>query len=144
MQTYRYDPAQVQPLREELTNLGFVEMLTPDDVDAVLSSPEGTTLVVVNSVCGCAAGSARPGVKMALDGEPRPDRLCTVFAGMELDAVEKARSYFVGYPPSSPQMGLFKDGNLVYMMERQNIEGRSAEQVAADLRQAFEDHCGRT
>ena len=128
-------------MRDELTNLGFEELLTPQAVEAVIADSDGTILLVVNSVCGCAAGSARPGVKLALEKTPRPDRLCTVFAGMEIDAVEKARTYFVGYPPSSPQMGLIKNGQLVYMMERQNIEGRSAEQVAADLEQAFAQHC---
>ncbi len=142
MQAYRYDPTVVQPLRDELTCLGFSEMLTSEDVDATLSTIEGTTLVFVNSVCGCAAGSARPGVRLALEQDPRPDRLTTVFAGMEQDAVERARGYFVGYPPSSPQIALFKDGELVYMMERQDIEGRPAELVAANLRSTFDKVCG--
>ena len=142
MQAYRYDPAVVQPMREELTGIGFSEMLTSADVDATLSTGEGTTLVVVNSVCGCAAGSARPGVRIALEQGPRPDRLTTVFAGMEQDAVERVRSYFVGYPPSSPQIALFKDGKLAYMMERQDIEGRPADMLAADLRAVLDKVCG--
>jgi putative YphP/YqiW family bacilliredoxin len=141
MQVHRYDPALVQPMRDELTRIGFEEMLTPEDADSVLSREEGTTLLVVNSVCGCAAGTARPGVTIALESEPRPDRLATVFAGMELDAVERARSYLVGYPPSSPQIGLLRAGQLVYMMERQDIEGRSAEEIAVDLRNAFARFC---
>jgi len=141
MQIYRYDPAVVQPMRDELTRIGFRELRTPEEVDKVLSVPDGTVLVVVNSVCGCAAGSARPGVRLALEGNNKPDRLATVFAGMELDAVERARSHFVGYPPSSPQIGLFKNGQLVRMLERQDIEGRSAEEVAGELRAAFDEHC---
>lgn len=141
MQTYRYDPVMVQPMRDELTQIGFHEMRSPEEVDKVLSVPDGTLLVVVNSVCGCAAGSARPGVRLALVGGSKPDRLATVFAGMELDAVERARSYFVGYPPSSPQIGLFKNGQLVHMLERQDIEGRSAEEVADELQAAFDEHC---
>ncbi len=128
-------------MREELTRLGFTELMTPEDVDSVMSRKEGTTLVVVNSVCGCAAGSARPGVMLALQDRHRPDRLVTAFAGMELDAVERVRTYFTGYAPSSPQIALFKDGQLVHMMERRNIEGRSAEQIADDLRAAFGDFC---
>lgn len=142
MQTYRYDPAVVRPMREELTRVGFAELLTPEEVDRALSQTSGSTLVVVNSVCGCAAGSARPGVMLALRRDPRPDHLVTVFAGMELDAVDRARSYFVGYPPSSPQIALIRDGRLVHMMERQDIEGRSPVEIAADLRAAFEEFCG--
>lgn len=141
MQAYRYDPAMVQPMREELTQLGFVELLTPAQVDAAVSRQDGTTLIVVNSVCGCAAGSARPGVRLALQDGPRPDYLLTVFAGMELDAVERVRAHFAGYPPSSPQIALFKDGQLVHIMERQNIEGRTAEQIADELRAAFGKYC---
>jgi putative YphP/YqiW family bacilliredoxin len=141
MQTYRYDPVMVQPMREELTQIGFRELLTPQEANEELSDRAGSLLVVVNSVCGCAAGSARPGVRLALEGADRPDRLATVFAGMELDAVDAVRSRFTGYPPSSPQIGLFKDGELVYMMERQDIEGRPAEEISADLRTAFERFC---
>lgn len=142
MQVYRYDPLMVQPMREELTSVGFTELMSPEDVDAALRRENGTTLVVVNSVCGCAAGCARPGVRLALEkASVRPDALTTVFAGMEIDAVERARTYFVGYPPSSPQIGLFKDGQLVHMLERQDIEGRPAEAIAENLREAFEKHC---
>jgi len=138
----RYDPQMVQPMREELTTLGFEELLTPDAVDEVLGS-DGVVLVVVNSVCGCAAGKARPGVRLAVQHDKVPDRLTTVFAGMEIDATERARSYFTGYPPSSPQIGLLKDGKLVYLMERQDIEGREANEIAAKLVDAFDQHCSK-
>ena len=138
----RYDPQMVQPMREELTTLGFEELLTPDAVDEVLGS-DGVVLVVVNSVCGCAAGKARPGVRLAVQHDTVPDRLTTVFAGMEIDATERARSYFTGYPPSSPQIGLLKDGKLVYLMERQDIEGREANEIAAKLVDAFDQHCSK-
>jgi len=127
-------------MREELTQLGFAELLTPEDVDRELTG-EGTTLVVVNSVCGCAAGKARPGVRLAVLHDSVPDRLVTVFAGMEMEAVERARSYFAGYPPSSPQIGLLKDGRLVFMMERHDIEGREANDIAERLTAAFDEHC---
>jgi putative YphP/YqiW family bacilliredoxin len=138
----RYDPRFVQPMREELTRLGFTELLTPDQVDAEVRKEDGTLLVVVNSVCGCAAGRARPGVALALQHRRRPDRLATVFAGMELDATDRARDYFAPYPPSSPQIGLFKDGRLVFMLERKDIEGRHPEEIARDLVGAFDTHCG--
>ena len=141
MRTARYDPVMVQPMRDELTQIGFEELLTPEAVDAALSAADGTVLLVVNSVCGCGAGSARPGVRLALEHSTRPDRLTTVFAGMETDAVERARSYFVGYPPSSPQIGLFKDGRLAHMLERRHIEGRAPEAIAADLKAAFDQSC---
>jgi putative YphP/YqiW family bacilliredoxin len=131
----------VQPMRDDLTRLGFAELLTPDQVDAALSEA-GTLLVVVNSVCGCAAGKARPGVALALDHESVPARLGTVFAGMELEATDRVREHFVGYTPSSPQIALFKDGELVHMLERQDIEGREAEAIAVDLKGAFDRHCG--
>ena len=138
----RYDPQMVQPMREELTTLGFEELLTPDAVDEVLGS-DGVVLVVVNSVCGCAAGKARPGVRLAVQHDKVPDKLATVFAGMEIDATERARSYFPGYPPSSPQIGLLKDGKLVYLMERHDIEGREANEIAAKLVDAFDQHCSK-
>ncbi len=138
----RYDPQMVQPMREELTTLGFEELLTPDAVDKVLGS-DGVVLVVVNSVCGCAAGKARPGVRLAVQHDKVPDKLTTVFAGMEIDATERARSYFPGYPPSSPQIGLLKDGKLVYLMERHDIEGREANEIAAKLVDAFDQHCSK-
>lgn len=138
----RYDPQMVQPMREELTTLGFEELLTPDAVDEVLGS-DGVVLVVVNSVCGCAAGKARPGVRLAVQHDKVPDKLTTVFAGMEIEATERARSYFTGYPPSSPQIGLLKDGKLVYLMERHDIEGREANEIAAKLVDAFDQHCSK-
>ncbi len=138
----RYDPRMVQPMREELTTLGFEELLTPDAVDKVLGS-DGVVLVVVNSVCGCAAGKARPGVRLAVQHDKVPDKLTTVFAGMEIDATERARSYFPGYPPSSPQIGLLKGGKLVYLMERHDIEGREANEIAAKLVDAFDQHCSK-
>ncbi len=138
----RYDPQMVQPMREELTTLGFEELLTPDAVDEVLGS-DGVVLVVVNSVCGCAAGKARPGVRLAVQHDKVPDKLTTVFAGMEIDATERARSYFSGYTPSSPQIGLLKDGKLVYLMERHDIEGREANEIAAKLVDAFDQYCSK-
>jgi putative YphP/YqiW family bacilliredoxin len=138
----RYDPAMVQPMRDELTQLGFSELLGPDDVDKALSA-EGSALVVVNSVCGCAAGKARPGVRLAVLGDNSPDHLYTVFAGMEMEATDRARSFFAGYPPSSPQIGLLKDGKLVFLLERHDIEGRDANQIAEKLTTAFDEHCSQ-
>jgi putative YphP/YqiW family bacilliredoxin len=137
----RYDPNLVRPMRAELTSLGFQELLSPEDVDGFMAERTGTALVVVNSVCGCAAGMARPGVNLALQQGPRPDRLGTVFAGMEEDAVARARSYFGGYPPSSPSLALFRDGELVHFVPRHQIEGRMAIDVANDLIKALEEHC---
>lgn len=139
-----YDPRLVAPMREELTRLGVEEMLTPEQVDAKLKDSKGTTLVVVNSVCGCAARNARPAVAKALEHAVKPDTLTTVFAGMEGPAVQRARSYFTGYAPSSPQIGLLKDGKLVFMLERHQIEGRTANEVAEDLVGAFDRYCETT
>ena len=136
-----YDPRMVAPMREELTRLGVEEMLTPEEVDAKLKESKGTTLVVVNSICGCAARNARPAVAKALEHPVKPDQLTTVFAGMEVPAVERARSYFTGYPPSSPQIALMKDGKVVFMLERHNIEGRTAVEIAEDLTTAFDRYC---
>jgi putative YphP/YqiW family bacilliredoxin len=136
-----YDPFMVQPMRDELTNIGFKELRTPEEVNEALTDITGTTLLVVNSVCGCAAGQARPGVALALTSAAKPDNLVTVFAGQENEATAQARSHLKGYPPSSPSIALFKDGQLVYMLERHQIEGRSAEQVAFDLMAVFEKHC---
>lgn len=136
-----YDPNLVQPMREELVRLGFEEMRTPDRVDEVMAQPADTTLVVVNSVCGCASGRARPATAMALRGAKKPSRLLTVFAGQDAEATARARSYFVPYPPSSPQIALFKDGKLVFMLERKNIEGRTPTDIAADLSGAFDRFC---
>jgi putative YphP/YqiW family bacilliredoxin len=127
-------------MRQDLLRLGFRELRTPDDVEGLLES-EGSVLVAVNSVCGCSAAAMRPAVALALKGEARPQLLTTVFAGQDLEATERAREYFVGYPPSSPSVALLKDGQLVYMMERHQIEGRSPEEIATDLRAAFEQHC---
>jgi putative YphP/YqiW family bacilliredoxin len=137
-----YDERFVTPMRQELTRLGIQELRTAADVDATLKDASGTTLVVVNSVCGCAARNARPAVASALRHTVKPDHLTTVFAGQDTDAVARARSYFVGYPPSSPSIGLLKDGQLVFMLERYQIEGRSADEIARDLVQAFDKHCG--
>ena len=136
-----YDPRLVQPMREELTRIGFEELRTPAQVDDVLGTTKDTTLVVVNSVCGCAARNARPAAALAIQHAKHPAKLLTVFAGQDGDATARARSYFTGYPPSSPQMGLFKDGKLVFMLERKNIEGRPAQEIAADLRAAFDRYC---
>jgi putative YphP/YqiW family bacilliredoxin len=136
-----YDERFVTPMRQELTRLGVEEMRTPADVDAKLRNAEGTTLVVVNSVCGCAARNARPAVAAALRHTVKPDHLTTVFAGQDTEAAARARSYFTGYPPSSPQIGLLKDGKLVYMLERFQIEGRSADEIAQDLVGAFDEYC---
>ena len=137
-----YDERLVAPMREDLTRLGVEELKTAEEVDAKLRDSAGTTLVVVNSVCGCAARNARPAVARALQHEVKPDTLTTVFAGQEVDAVRQARSYFAGYPPSSPQIALLKDGKLVYMLERHQIEGRTAEEIANDLTGAFDRFCG--
>lgn len=136
-----YDERLVTPMRAELTRLGVEEMRTAAEVDAKLKDSKGTTLVVVNSVCGCAARNARPAVAKAITNEKKPDSLTTVFAGQDVDAVQRARSYFLGYPPSSPQIGLLKDGKVVYMLERHQIEGRSADAIATDLTQAFDQFC---
>ncbi len=136
-----YDERMVAPMRQELTRLGVEEMRTADAVDAKLRDSKGTTLVVVNSVCGCAARNARPAIAKALQHEKKPDLSTTVFAGQDIDAASRARSYFTGYPPSSPQIGLLKDGKLVYMLERHQIEGRSADAIAGDLAAAFDRFC---
>jgi putative YphP/YqiW family bacilliredoxin len=136
-----YDPRMVQPMREELTRLGVEELLTPEEVDARVKEAKGTTLVVVNSICGCAARNARPAVAKALQHPVKPDNLTTVFAGMEVPAVQRARSYFTGYPPSSPQIALMKDGKIVFMLERHQIEGRTSTEIAEDLVGAFDRYC---
>ena len=133
-----YSPLMVNPMKQELTAVGFEELTTPEDVDAFMGEKSGSAILVINSVCGCAAGQARPGVRLALEGEVRPDKLATVFAGQDIEATKQARSYFPDIPPSSPSMALFKDGELVYFIPRHRIESRSAEDVAADLSAAFE------
>ena len=137
-----YSPLLVRPMREELVGAGFRELLTPADVEETLAEKSGTTLLIVNSVCGCAAGMARPGARLALQEGPRPDRLVTVFAGQDLEATARARAHFADLPPSSPSMALFKDGALVWFLPRHRIEGRDALEVAGDLRTAFAEHCG--
>ena len=135
-----YDPDLVQPMREEVTRLGVKELKTPADVEAAVKLP-GTTLIFVNSVCGCAAGGARPGLRTALMNQKKPANMFTVFAGMETAAVEKAREFFKPYRPSSPQIALMKDGKLVKMIQRQDIEGKDAATVAKSLTEAFEQYC---
>ena len=138
-----YDPALVQPMREELTSIGVKELRDANEVDAALTS-SGTTLLVVNSVCGCAAGMARPGVRLAMQSEVKPDQVVTVFAGQDLEAVSKARAYFPEIPPSSPSFALFKDGKVVHFVPRHAIEGRDAVSVANDLVASFNEHCKTT
>jgi bacilliredoxin len=136
-----YPEEMVRPMREELTSAGFREMRTAEEVDAVLGQSAGTVLVMVNSICGCAAGKARPGVLRAVQHSARPAHLTTVFAGQDADATERARSYFAEYPPSSPSVALLRDGKAVYMLERWQIEGRMPEEIAAELTKAFERFC---
>ena len=136
-----YPEEFVEPMRHALTSIGFQELRTPAEVDALLGKNTGTVLVVVNSICGCAAGRARPAVAMALENKVRPDILATVFAGQDTDATEQARSYFTGYPPSSPAVALLREGKLVFMLERKDIEGRDPYGIAEDLTKAFDRFC---
>lgn len=138
-----YPEIMVVPMREELTRLGIQELHTPEEVDQALKERPGTTMVVVNSICGCAAGRMRPAVRMALQNSARPDHAYTVFAGQETEATERARSYFTGYPPSSPSIAILRDGQLVYMMPRRDIESREAPAIAADLKAALDKLCGK-
>ena len=135
-----YPAELVKPMREDLTNVGFEELHTPEAVNAALAK-EGTTLVVVNSVCGCAAANARPGAKMSLNNPKKPDYAVTVFAGVDKEATDVARQHMVPFPPSSPSMALFKNGELVHMLERHHIEGRPAELIAQNLMDAYNEHC---
>lgn len=135
-----YPADLVQPMREELTTQGFQELQSPEEVDKFIEE-KGTKLVVVNSVCGCAAANARPGARASLDNEKKPEKLATVFAGVDGEATEKARSYMAPFPPSSPSIALFKDGELVHMLERHHIEGRPAEMIAENLKSAYDEHC---
>jgi len=137
-----YDEAMLAPMRRELVNAGFTELRTPEDVEREFGRSFGTALLVVNSVCGCAAGSARPGVVRALSGPPRPDRLLTVFAGQDREATASARERIRGYAPSSPSIALFRDGSPVFVLERRQIEGRSPEEISKILSAAFERYCG--
>lgn len=136
-----YPEQLVAPMRQDLTSAGFQELKTPADVEAAINS-KGTTLLVINSVCGCAAGAARPGAKLALQrSKVKPDNIVTVFAGVDKEATQKAREFTLPYPPSSPSMALFKDGQLIHFVERHNIEGRNAEMIAQHLEATFEEYC---
>ena len=136
-----YSEMMVAPMRQDLVRIGFKEMRTPEDVEGLLES-DGTILVAVNSVCGCSAGGMRPALAMALQHSTKPTLLTTVFAGQDMDATEKVREYFVGYPPSSPAAAILKNGELVYMMERNQIEGHSPQEIAENFKAAFDEHCG--
>ena len=137
-----YDPAMVQPMRDEVTRAGFKELRTAEDVDAVVADKEKTNLIFINSVCGCAAGIARPALLASLKNEILPQNLTTAFAGNDAEAVDRARGYFVGYPPSSPCMAIFRDGDLVHIVERHNIEGQTVETLAKVLTSAYDKYCG--
>ena len=137
----RYPEEFVAPMRAELARLGVDELRTPEAVDDAVKNTRGTLMIVVNSICGCAAGKARPGVARALQHAIKPDRIATVFAGADIEATDRARCYFTGFRPSSPSIGILKDGQLVYMMERWQIEGRGPEEIAAELMNAFDKVC---
>lgn len=139
-----YPELMVIPMREDLTRLGIQELKTASEVDHQLSVSQGTTMVVVNSICGCAAGRMRPAVRMALENPAKPERMFTVFAGQDLEATERARSYFSGYPPSSPSIALFRDGKLVHMLQRSDIEHRDSIDIAGELKRAFDQYCATT
>jgi bacilliredoxin len=138
-----YPEIMVIPMREELTRLGIEELRTPEEVDQALKNRPGITMVVVNSICGCAAGRMRPAVRMAMQNSTRPEHAYSVFAGQEKEATERARSYFTGNPPSSPSIGILREGQLVYLMPRSDIERREAPAIAADLKAAFDKFCGK-
>jgi len=136
-----YPDIMVIPMREELTRMGVQELRTAEEVDRAIVNQAGTTLVIVNSICGCAAGRMRPAVRIALQNSVRPENMFTVFAGQDTEATERARSYFTGYPPSSPAIALFRDGKLVYMMQRSDIEHRETADIAAELKKTFDKFC---
>lgn len=136
-----YSELLIKPMREDLTRLGIRETRSPEQVDDAIVNGKGTVMVVVNSVCGCAAGRARPGVALALQHKVKPDEMITVFAGADIEATDRARSYFKGYQPSSPSIALLRGGELLYLLERHQIEGREAPEIAAVLTQAFEKYC---
>ncbi|MGO9126730.1 MAG: BrxA/BrxB family bacilliredoxin [Terriglobales bacterium] len=139
-----YPDILVIPMREELTHMGVRELRTADEVDGAIANQPGTTMVVVNSICGCAAGRMRPAVRMALQHSTRPHKMFSVFAGQDAAATERARSYFTGYPPSSPSIAFLRDGKLVHMLQRSDIEHRDAADIAAELKQAFDKFCGES
>lgn len=136
-----YPEMMVAPMREDLNRVGFTELRTADAVDAMLGGERRTTLLAINSICGCAAGALRPGVALSLDNPTLPELRFTVFAGQDMEATERAREYITGYPPSSPSVALFKDGELVFMMERHQVEGYAPEQIAETLKAAYNEHC---
>lgn len=136
-----YPPELVAPMKEDLTTVGFEQLTSPEEVDNTIKNSEGSVLVVVNSVCGCAAGNMRPGVKLSLNTDKKPAKLATVFAGVDGPATEQARKYFLPYPPSSPSIALFKDGKLVHFLERHHIEGGTAEMIAENLKEAYKQYC---
>jgi putative YphP/YqiW family bacilliredoxin len=136
-----YPPELVKPMKEDLTNVGFNELTNSQEVDAMIQNTQGSLLVVVNSVCGCAAGNMRPGVKLSLNHSKKPVALATVFAGVDQEAVAQARKYFLPYPPSSPSLALFKDGKLVHFLERHHIEGVTANMIAENLQAAYDEFC---
>ncbi len=139
-----YPDIMVIPMREELTRLGAQELRTAEEVDRMMASQSGTAMVVVNSICGCAAGRMRPAVRAALQHPSRPEKIFTVFAGQDVAATERARSYFTGYPPSSPSIALMRDGKLIHMMQRSDIEHREAADIATELKRVFDQHCATT
>lgn len=136
-----YPPELVQPMKEDLTSVGFKQLTTPGEVDQIINDTKGSILLVVNSVCGCAAGNMRPGVKLSLNNDTLPTELATVFAGVDGEATQQARKYFLPYPPSSPSIALFKDGKLVHFLERHHIEGASAVMIAENLVEAYNQYC---
>lgn len=136
-----YPEMMIAPMREDLRRIGFQELRTSAEVDTLLAAEKRTTLLVVNSMCGCAAGAARPAIQMSLSHPNHPEVLATVFAGQDMEATERARDYIVGYPPSSPAIALFRDGELVWMLERHQIQGRFPQQIAQDLKLAYDEHC---
>lgn len=136
-----YPPELVAPMKEDLTSVGFNQLTSAEEVDNTINNSEGTLLVVVNSVCGCAAGNMRPGVKLSIEGDKKPNQLATVFAGVDGEATNQARKYFLPYPPSSPSIALFKDGKLVHFLERHHIEGGSAAMIAENLKEAYNEYC---
>jgi putative YphP/YqiW family bacilliredoxin len=139
-----YPEYMVAPIREDLTSAGFEQLMTPEEVEQVMKNEKGTVLVAINSVCGCAASKARPALKMAIESaNAKPEKMVTVFAGMEADAVAKAREFMMPYPPSSPSIGLFKNGELVHMVERHHIEGNDLMTIVHNLQGAFEEHCAK-